>query len=244
MKLLLLLKNQKKARKASKKHLVYLILIILISITIMILILDFKSEYTLNQEDNFLNILYNLLFILIILFSSLSLKLSYDEFKEIIFSRSNKVNGTAKLTLGDVFDNNNRKKIIREILEEPGIHYKELFRRCNIASGQLQWHLMVLEEFEIIENKIIGQYSSFLPITAVNFDLTEIELKKSKTTYEILQIIEQNPKITASNLSKQLKLKKNTINYHVDKLIKRNLIKVEIQGKEKALFITSLNKYV
>ena len=41
--------------------------------------------------------------------------------------------GVHRLSIDDVLENENRNKIIDLILNQPGIHYKELFRKVGVC---------------------------------------------------------------------------------------------------------------
>jgi DNA-binding transcriptional ArsR family regulator len=142
-----------------------------------------------------------------------------------------------RLSIEEIFENENRKNIIDQIIQEPGIHFNELRRRIGISIGQLEWHLNLLEQYGIICLTKVGQYITFTlrqhtnPLSNLN-----LELSKSRTTLEILHLISENPQITASELAVRMGLKRNTIKYHVDKLIQSQLIRSERQGRELLLF--------
>jgi len=134
----------------------------------------------------------------------------------------------------DEYNNESRKKIISKILEEPGIHNNELLRRCDLQKGQLQWHLRVLLTHKIIKKAKIGQYVAYFPIFTKNVGDVSIDLtiKKSRTTLNILNVIENNPGINSTNIAKKLNLKRNLVKYHVDKLLRDSLIYSEMNGNK------------
>jgi len=61
-------------------------------------------------------------------------------------------------------------------------------------------------------------------------------LNKSKTTKNVFDIIIKNPRITSAEISRMLNLSRNTIKYHVDKLIEKQLIKLEKKGQTYELY--------
>ncbi|MHA1721358.1 MAG: winged helix-turn-helix transcriptional regulator [Promethearchaeota archaeon] len=158
--------------------------------------------------------------------------------------------GFHKLSLFEIFQNENRQNIIKEILEEPGIHYSKLLKKCNLQPGQLQWHIKVLTQYSVIRKEKIGRYLVFyskIPFIDDNINgsrkenskhsiissktFIPLQLKKSHTTMMILNEIHEEPGISASQIAHHLNLKRNTVKYHVDKLLKTEIIHKEESGR-------------
>ncbi|MHA1727671.1 MAG: winged helix-turn-helix transcriptional regulator [Promethearchaeota archaeon] len=180
-------------------------------------------------------ILISIIFISCILFAMMTFK----EFKEKILLNSYLSNGNHihRLSIEEVFKNENRKKIIKEILKNPGIHYNKLLRNCKLQSGQLQWHLKILLGYRAIFKKRIGQYLVFYAAFAKKeIDDVKLELKKSKTTCKVLKIIEDNPGIITSEIANRLDMERNSIKYHTDKLLEKSFISSIKTGRQIQLF--------
>ncbi|MEJ2250545.1 MAG: winged helix-turn-helix transcriptional regulator [Candidatus Lokiarchaeota archaeon] len=167
--------------------------------------------------------------------------ISLKEYKIHFTQRKYNLN-YGNLTIEDIFQNENRKKILREILDQPGIHHNELLRRCDIQKGQLQWHLSVLKRYGIIKSKKFNQYKLFFPIKKFFKNESSLEdLIKSQTTLEILDIIANEPGIIMSEISNKLNLAKSTIKYHLDKLKQKDIIEISQKGREKRLKLKNFN---
>ena len=142
------------------------------------------------------------------------------------------------LTIEDIFQNENRINIISRILINPGIHHNELMRTCNLQKGQLQWHLKILLRNHIIQKENQGQYTLYYANKKI-IESSQSEnggIIDSSSTKKILDMIRENPGINASFIAKRMKLARNTITYHVDKLIDANLIIVQKKGRKKEIF--------
>jgi len=225
-----------------EKSLFYVLLkISLISLAIFILI--YLSFYLIELFKSFfleISEKYFILILVIISISSLSviLVLSLNEYKQKFMQKRVRSIGRSYLSMEDIFQNENRTKIIKEIIRNPGIHQNELMRACNLQKGQLQWHLDVLLINQIIKRETQGQYSLYFP-NLKSFE-PPLESKKgiirNSSSYNILEIIKSNPGINSSSIAKKTHLAKNTIKYHVDKLLDLNLVYTKRVGRKKELY--------
>ena len=148
--------------------------------------------------------------------------------------------GRSYLSLTEIFEKENRLKILTQILSNPGIHHNELQRTCDLQKGQLQWHIETLLKHNIIKKEKDGQYTIYFPITSSSESIRiyRNRLTKSKTTNFVLDIIKKNPGIISAEISRMLNLSRNSIKYHIDKLIEKQLIKVEKKGRNFELYLS------
>jgi len=118
------------------------------------------------------------------------------------------------------------------------IHQNELLRNCDLQKGQLQWHLDVLLKNHIIKKEKHGQYTIYFPITTSIESIENFKNlpTKSETTSKILELIQKNPGISSSEISKKINLARNTVKYHIDKLSEKNLILFKEKGRKIELY--------
>jgi len=177
-----------------KLNKILLINLILIPISLTLLILTLHVFFSL--EDLFgepINPVIKLFIIILsitaIILVSLSTVISVKEYKNRFTRKQFFYSGRSRLTLKEIFGNENRKKIIKLILESPGIHHNELLRECSIQKGQLQWHLDVLLKYNIIRKEKFGQYSVYFPLmnSIETLEVFENGLAKSETTTKVFK---------------------------------------------------------
>ncbi len=145
--------------------------------------------------------------------------------------------GAHRLTLEEVLENENRNKIIDLVLNEPGIHFNELLRKTGIAAGNLVWHLDILMTYKVIGKKRVGNLIVYFPYYQKNpISNIDLQLRKSKLTLEILEMIEQDPGIWNNIITKKLKVDHKTILYHIKKLIELDLLNIKKEGRKNKLF--------
>ncbi|MHA1522627.1 MAG: winged helix-turn-helix transcriptional regulator, partial [Promethearchaeota archaeon] len=158
--------------------------------------------------------------------------MSKQEYRNFLLNRiSDYSTGPHRLTMEDVLDNKIRNRIISIIMDEPGVHYSELERKVDTSSSNLAWHLDILETYHIINKRRVGRYLIFYPYVEKNpFAELDVSIVKSKTTLEIFQIIADNPGINQSHLTKRMDMHRKTVKYHLDKLIKANIVEQKKEG--------------
>ncbi|MCF2139499.1 MAG: winged helix-turn-helix transcriptional regulator [Candidatus Lokiarchaeota archaeon] len=182
--------------------------------------------------------------VLIIIFLSFAvvfgILMSKQEYRAFLLNRVMFLDtGAHRLSMEDVLENENRSKVIDLIVENPGIHFSELLRQTQLAPGNLNWHLEILERYKIIKSEIVGKYVMYFPYHGKN-PLSNIDLKlqKSKTTMEILEIIQTTPGLSQNQIAKKIEKNHKTVKYHLDKLIKADLIKKRQEGRKSLLYPT------
>jgi len=207
--------------------------LILLSVILYYLILSYKEPFFGPDKGPLGLVIISLLIATIFIFS-LFIALTVKEYRSFLIRKTYIKKGRTYLTFSDIFENENRINILTQILNNPGIHHNELLRNCNLQKGQLRWHLEVLLKYRIIKKERYGQYTMYFPITS-SFESND-SLKnlfvKSKTTLEVLNIIQKNPGINSSEISRFLNLSRNTIKYHVDKLSEEKLVDFVRKGRK------------
>ncbi|MBY9021361.1 MAG: hypothetical protein KGD67_09895 [Candidatus Lokiarchaeota archaeon] len=170
--------------------------------------------------------------------ASLAILISKKDYFQYLKTRTIPIEkGAHRLSLDDVLENENRNKIIDLILKEPGIHFNELLRKTEIAAGNLVWHLDILETYKVVGKKRIGNFIAYFPYYQKNpISNLDLQLSKSKLTLGILEMIEKEPGLWNSVITKHFKVDHKTIQYHVNKLKDLNLIQFRSEGRKKKIF--------
>jgi len=226
------LQSEKFKRNFIAKIILFVFSLGLLSIILYLLI---KLYEVLFFDPDIIALRSILIFLLIpiIIFVATLTALTVNDYRNYFIRRSYINEGRSYLTLADIFQNENRLKILTEILNNPGIHHNELLRSCSLKKGQLQWHLDTLIKHSIIKKERHGQYAIYFPITSTAEAIQSFksQFPKSKTTLEILNTIKKNPGINSAEISRNMNLSRNSIKYHIDKLIEKRLIKLEKKGR-------------
>ncbi len=170
--------------------------------------------------------------------ASIAILISKKDYFQYLKTRTIPIEkGAHRLSLEDVLENENRNKIIDLILTEPGIHFNELLRKTEIAAGNLVWHLDILETYKVVGKKRIGNFIAYFPYYQKNpISNLDLRLSKSKLTLGILEMIEKEPGLWNSVITKHFKVDHKTIQYHINKLKDLNLIHFRSEGRKKKIY--------
>lgn len=167
-------------------------------------------------------------------------KVKLPEYKvyQILFSllRRKFIVPGSSLTKEQILENQNRALIFKQIQEKPGMHIRELCSILGKTSGVIRAHLEILENFDYIRRK-----------TYDNPKLTLLFLKdypevyddyfliiKNENDQRIIQLL-INKLSTISELSTQMGVHHSTIQYHLEKLERLNLI-VSVQTDQNSKY--------
>ena len=226
-----------------------LLLIILLPLSLFIVLINLFQVISIYRETfgvierPILELLIVFLLLVAVLLS-LAIILSVNQYHNRIMIRRTLLYGNhPNLKLKEIFDNEHRKKIIRTILNDPGIHHNAILGTCNLKKGQLQWHLNVLLDYNIIRKEKLGQYTVYFPLVSVieKMEWKVNGLAKSVMTIRIFELIKHHPGITSSDISRKVEIARNSVKYHIDKLNEKNLISFKKTGRRKKLYAKGLD---
>jgi predicted transcriptional regulator len=125
-----------------------------------------------------------------------------------------------------------RKKLIDIIKNKPGIHFREIFREADIAMGELEYHLHVLEKMEIVSKKVNTYYTRYYPAYELGVEDKNIMsfLRQEKLRDILLYLIsEENP--SHKDITQEFGLLKSTTSFYLNKLLKKGIIEKEKSGR-------------
>ncbi|MEM3237786.1 MAG: winged helix-turn-helix transcriptional regulator [Thermoplasmata archaeon] len=136
-----------------------------------------------------------------------------------------------------------QRKIYETIVNNPGIHFRELSRITNIQIGVLEYHLHNLEKSELIVSKIDGKYRRYY---ASNTHSPEeryiLGILRQDIPRRIVIILLEKKLVSAKDINKELKLTNASLAYYLKKLLNYNIIEYKIENDEKLYFSKSPEK--
>jgi len=118
------------------------------------------------------------------------------------------------------------------IKKNPGLHFRELLRLLDVNVGDLQYNLSVLEKENIIVGKEEMGYKRYYPNPMEHPEEKKIlPFLRQPVQRKILIEILIRGKVTLLELSDELKIKNQTILYHIKKMQNSGIIMLEKDGK-------------
>lgn len=118
-----------------------------------------------------------------------------------------------------------RDKVYSEIVKSPGLHFREIQRRTNLATGVLQYHIDYLKKINLIFDKKEGKFSRFYSNQQLGkIDMDLMNLLRQDQVRKIIIIILQKKRISLIKLKKESGMNFSTLNFHLKKLISLDVV--------------------
>jgi len=134
-----------------------------------------------------------------------------------------------KLKRTSILDHFVRGQVYGYIKANPGEHYNAIKKALALKNGTLVYHLQTLEREEYIKSVSDGRYKRFYP---AGMKVPEEPLVRLNKIQEIiLRLIGDRPAISQKEIADQIGLSGATINYHINVMLKANVIKMEKLGR-------------
>jgi len=90
----------------------------------------------------------------------------------------------------DILKLETRREIYNLILNNPGLHLREIKRRTNVPLGSIQYHLSYLERYELIVSKTFGRFTRYYAKQIVgNKDKEILNLIRQETPRRIILML-------------------------------------------------------
>jgi len=128
-------------------------------------------------------------------------------------------------TKDDLFRLKIRRAIYKFILENPGLHFRELGRRLNIPRSTINYHLNCLKKQGLIITKKDYKYNRYF----ISEDMGEREKKilniiRVETTRDVLLYIWIMVSASRIEIAKELDKHPTTVEFHLKRLLKCGII--------------------
>jgi predicted transcriptional regulator len=124
--------------------------------------------------------------------------------------------------------------ILKYIREHPGIHFNDLHRDLNLAPGTLQYHLNRMESSgKVLVIRMEYKTLYFPPGMSDPMDQKILTMLRQQIPRKLILILLENNNRSGQELIKLLKITKSTLSYYTRRLEKLEVIKSNIQGREK-----------
>jgi predicted transcriptional regulator len=125
-----------------------------------------------------------------------------------------------------------RKKLLDIIKSKPGIHFRKIQREADVAMGELEYHLQVLEKLKLVSKTTTKGYTRYYPAYELGTDDKRImgQLRQEKLR-EIVLFLLSTDGPTHKDITKHFSLFKSTTSFYMDKLLTAGVVSKKKVGR-------------
>lgn len=119
---------------------------------------------------------------------------------------------------------NTRTRIADTVQAKPGIHFNGIVRTCDLATGQVQYHLeRLLSEDRLTKADLYGR-SHYFPNEYDAWERSALSLMRRETTREVAAVILESGPIRPNELVEELDLARSTLEWHLNHLVEQDVV--------------------
>ena len=144
--------------------------------------------------------------------------------------------------------NENKSKILKHIVKNPGVRYRELLRLTGLANGVLSYHLKILEESRRIKvNRDENRVTRYYPKAIKTKEFHVIASIRNNTTRQIIELLLKQDRSTFKDIVKHTNKVPSTVSWHLKRLANVKIISIshnnlhvyKLRNKEKVCKIVA-----
>ncbi len=133
-----------------------------------------------------------------------------------------------------------RRRIYQYIYENPGVHYRELSRALNIPFGSLDHHLRYLSKHGMISSMKDGGFTRYYAKKDLDARKKAIlSVLRHELPRAIVLFLLKTGRARHKEITEAFRVSGATISYHLKRMVERNIISVEKEGREHIYYITN-----
>lgn len=137
-----------------------------------------------------------------------------------------------------------RTRISDAIRSRPGIHFNELVRRLDLASGQVQYHVRRLtDDDSVVAERVYGQ-THYYPPTYDDWERHALALLCRETAGDIVAYLLANGPSRPATVAEDLDVARSTLAWHVDRLVAHDLVVKHCDAGRVTLAVASPDRTV
>lgn len=127
-----------------------------------------------------------------------------------------------------------RRRIYHTIRETPGIHFREIQRRLDMAVGTLEYNLHTLEKEGLLVTRDEGYHKAYF--TGTDMDRRDRDYMlhlRQELPRRIAMEIANDPGIQFKTIRERIGIYPSRLSYHLKRLEKAGIIRSKATGREK-----------
>lgn len=125
-----------------------------------------------------------------------------------------------------------RRRIFELISEFPGLHFREILRRLDISSGNLNYqlyHMMKHEMLVVIQDGNLKRY--YVAGKIKGKEKRVLACLRNETARGLVLFLLLNPNSQFNEIGKNFDLSPSKLAYHLGKLVEKKIIQKERKGR-------------
>ena len=120
-------------------------------------------------------------------------------------------------------DSTTRSLIQSYIDDHPGVHFNELVRDLNVATGQAQYHIHRLLRASHIDERSLYGKTHYFPPTYSRWEQGALALARRETSREIVFYLLEHDEVPPADIVDDLHIARSTLEWHVSRLIDQDI---------------------
>jgi predicted transcriptional regulator len=117
-----------------------------------------------------------------------------------------------------------RKTILDYVSENPGVHFNELVRSVEMATGQVQYHMYRLTKRGDIDGDSLYGRTHYYPAEYPEDRRGAVALLRRETAREVVVYIVENGETRPDELAEALDVARSTVEWHLGRLEEQSLV--------------------
>jgi len=126
-----------------------------------------------------------------------------------------------------------RKKTYSTIENFPGIHFRELQRKVNAGTGNIEYHLNYLEKVNLIKIEKTKANKRFYPLGLNDYERKILGILRQKNFRKITLKLLNDKFVTHKVVVDYLQISPSSATWYLNQLIERNILAVSEKGRGK-----------
>jgi len=123
-----------------------------------------------------------------------------------------------------------REHIERRVRERPGIHFNELVRQLDLATGQTQYHLGELGgSGAVVSEELFGR-THYYPPTYDAWDRRALALLRRETSAAVVATLLEAGPSRPVDIAEGVGVARSTVAWHADRLLEAGLVEKRYGG--------------
>jgi predicted transcriptional regulator len=134
--------------------------------------------------------------------------------------------------MAKVIDLETRRELFELITDFPGLHFREILRRLDISSGNLNYQLNYLIKHEIVVAISDGNLKRFYIVGKIKGREKRIlACLRNETLRGLVLYLVLNPNSQFNEIANRFDLAPSKLAYHLNKLVTKDIIEKEKKGR-------------